>query len=232
MSSSKSLATQSFRGYPSRAHLSSRAWGNALQNDVASPTLRKISTGVPRSVIVVFVIAVSSSESDVLMDFFAVIQPPLHFSKPCGRLVDLSEGFLWEIKVATVQGGVEACFVNLGSDHPSLIEAMVRGQKERRDRFPKIYTCPSEVSQARSCIYNIQIRPRNYHQNRLHPLNSRLAGRHVHGRRLGTSDRTTTSRNCACRCRNPSSWLCLTQRQQRPGSRADLRGPVSIHRTW
>ncbi|MCJ1240594.1 hypothetical protein MMC14_008598, partial [Varicellaria rhodocarpa] len=40
--------------------------------------------------------------------------------------------------------GVQACFVNLGSDHPSLIEAMVNGHKERKDRFPEIYTCPNE----------------------------------------------------------------------------------------
>ena len=43
---------------------------------------------------------------------------------------------------------MEACFVNLGSDHPSLIEAVLKGQKERKDTFPKIYTCPSEVRQA------------------------------------------------------------------------------------
>ena len=36
-------------------------------------------------------------------------------------------------------------FVNLGSDHPSIIEAMVKGQSERKDTFPKIYTCPNEV---------------------------------------------------------------------------------------
>ena len=45
---------------------------------------------------------------------------------------------LWE-------AGITHCFVNLGSDHPSIIEAMVRGQKEKKDNFPKIITCPNEV---------------------------------------------------------------------------------------
>lgn len=36
-------------------------------------------------------------------------------------------------------------FVNLGSDHPSILEAMVKGQKEKKDQFPTIITCPNEV---------------------------------------------------------------------------------------
>ncbi|KAJ5380456.1 uncharacterized protein N7496_002884, partial [Penicillium cataractarum] len=44
---------------------------------------------------------------------------------------------LWE-------GGVSHVFVNLGSDHPSILEAMVKGQKEKRDQFPRIITCPNE----------------------------------------------------------------------------------------
>jgi thiamine pyrophosphate-dependent acetolactate synthase large subunit-like protein len=43
---------------------------------------------------------------------------------------------LWE-------AGVTHCFVNLGSDHPSIMEAMVKGQ--RGGKFPRIITCPSEV---------------------------------------------------------------------------------------
>jgi len=35
--------------------------------------------------------------------------------------------------------------VNLGSDHPSIMEAMVKGQTDRPDQFPKIYTCPNEM---------------------------------------------------------------------------------------
>jgi hypothetical protein len=44
-----------------------------------------------------------------------------------------------------LQAGVTHCFVNLGSDHPSILEAMVKGQKEKPDEFPKIVTCPNEV---------------------------------------------------------------------------------------
>ncbi|CAG8264162.1 unnamed protein product [Penicillium salamii] len=42
-------------------------------------------------------------------------------------------------------GGVRHVFVNLGSDHPSILEAMVKGQKEKRDEFPRIITCPNEM---------------------------------------------------------------------------------------
>ncbi|KAK8188058.1 thiamine pyrophosphate enzyme, N-terminal TPP binding domain-containing protein [Phyllosticta capitalensis] len=41
--------------------------------------------------------------------------------------------------------GVRYCFVNLGSDHPSIIEAMVTGQRKKDGRFPKIITCPNEM---------------------------------------------------------------------------------------
>ncbi|KAF2762268.1 acetolactate synthase-like protein catalytic subunit [Pseudovirgaria hyperparasitica] len=45
---------------------------------------------------------------------------------------------LWE-------AGVTHCFVNLGSDHPSIIEAMVKGKKEKDGEFPRIITCPNEM---------------------------------------------------------------------------------------
>lgn len=45
---------------------------------------------------------------------------------------------LWEYGVTNV-------FVNLGSDHPSIIEAIVKGQNEKKGQFPKIITCPNEV---------------------------------------------------------------------------------------
>ncbi|KOS21725.1 Benzoylformate decarboxylase [Escovopsis weberi] len=41
--------------------------------------------------------------------------------------------------------GVTHCFVNLGSDHPSIIEAMVKGQRDGKGRFPRIITCPNEM---------------------------------------------------------------------------------------
>ncbi|KAK2930623.1 hypothetical protein FoTM2_008133 [Fusarium oxysporum f. sp. vasinfectum] len=46
---------------------------------------------------------------------------------------------------ALVEAGVKNCFVNLGSDHPSILEAMVKGQREMRDKFPRIITCPNEM---------------------------------------------------------------------------------------
>ncbi|KAJ5919449.1 hypothetical protein N7466_010392 [Penicillium verhagenii] len=42
-------------------------------------------------------------------------------------------------------GGVSHVFVNLGSDHPSILEAMLKGQREKKDQFPKIITCPNEM---------------------------------------------------------------------------------------
>lgn len=44
------------------------------------------------------------------------------------------------------EAGITHCFVNLGSDHPSIIEAMVKGQREKKGSFPRIITCPNEVS--------------------------------------------------------------------------------------
>ncbi|EEH05920.1 acetolactate synthase [Histoplasma capsulatum G186AR] len=45
---------------------------------------------------------------------------------------------LWE-------AGVTHVFVNLGSDHPSILEAIVKGQNEKRGQFPSIMTCPNEM---------------------------------------------------------------------------------------
>jgi hypothetical protein len=41
--------------------------------------------------------------------------------------------------------GVTHCFVNLGSDHPSIIEATTKGLKERNGQFMRFITCPTEV---------------------------------------------------------------------------------------
>ena len=49
------------------------------------------------------------------------------------------------VGIDDVQAGVTHVFVNLGSDHPSILEAIVKGQKERKGQFPKIMTCPNEV---------------------------------------------------------------------------------------
>jgi hypothetical protein len=42
----------------------------------------------------------------------------------------------------------------LGSDHPSIIEAMVKGQREAKGKFPTIITCPNEV--CRPCKLELQ----------------------------------------------------------------------------
>ena len=46
---------------------------------------------------------------------------------------------------ALTQAGVSHCFVNLGSDHPSILEAILAGQRSGDVRFPRIITCPHEV---------------------------------------------------------------------------------------
>ncbi|KAK7914150.1 thiamine diphosphate-binding protein [Apiospora marii] len=46
---------------------------------------------------------------------------------------------LWE-------AGITACFVNVGSDHPSLIEAISKGKRERPNSWPRMITCPSEIT--------------------------------------------------------------------------------------
>ncbi|KAL1971994.1 hypothetical protein VTN31DRAFT_7213 [Thermomyces dupontii] len=46
---------------------------------------------------------------------------------------------LWE-------AGVNTCFVNVGSDHPSIIEAIIKGKRERPGQWPKFVTCPSEMT--------------------------------------------------------------------------------------
>ncbi|KAI9830908.1 MAG: hypothetical protein M1819_005290 [Sarea resinae] len=46
---------------------------------------------------------------------------------------------------SNLTAGITHCFVNLGSDHPSIIEAIVKGQNEKKGQFPKIVTCPNEM---------------------------------------------------------------------------------------
>lgn len=65
----------------------------------------------------------------------------LHSSAPPPGMYTTSFAFfeaLWE-------AGITHVFVNLGSDHPSIIEAMVKGQREKKGNFPRIITCPNEV---------------------------------------------------------------------------------------
>ncbi|KAN0071153.1 Thiamine pyrophosphate enzyme, N-terminal TPP binding domain containing protein [Elaphomyces granulatus] len=46
---------------------------------------------------------------------------------------------------ALMEYGITHVFVNLGSDHPSILEAMVKGQRELQDGFLNIITCPNEM---------------------------------------------------------------------------------------
>jgi thiamine pyrophosphate-dependent acetolactate synthase large subunit-like protein len=45
---------------------------------------------------------------------------------------------IWEL-------GRRNCFVNLGSDHPSVMEARAKGYREKKDSFLRIFTCPNEM---------------------------------------------------------------------------------------
>ncbi|KAH8707131.1 putative thiamine pyrophosphate enzyme [Phaeosphaeriaceae sp. PMI808] len=45
---------------------------------------------------------------------------------------------LWE-------AGITHCFVNLGSDHPGIMEAIARGKRDPSGQFPTIITCPHET---------------------------------------------------------------------------------------
>jgi thiamine pyrophosphate-dependent acetolactate synthase large subunit-like protein len=44
------------------------------------------------------------------------------------------------------QAGITACFVNVGSDHPSIIEAIIKGKRERPEQWPRFITCPAEIT--------------------------------------------------------------------------------------
>lgn len=68
-----------------------------------------------------------------------------HFSKRYGRYVK-KESISSSNVLISSQAGVNYCFVNLGSDHPAIMEAMTKGKKYKPDSFPEVITCPSEVS--------------------------------------------------------------------------------------
>ncbi|KAJ0364385.1 hypothetical protein COL154_005072 [Colletotrichum chrysophilum] len=75
-------------------------------------------------------------------EFKATIEQARNLSSRSTEMYTASFAFfeaLWD-------AGVTHCFVNLGSDHPSIIEAMVKGQRERKGNFPRIITCPNEVN--------------------------------------------------------------------------------------
>lgn len=89
------------------------------------------------------------------------------------------------------EAGITHCFVNLGSDHPSIIEAMVKGQNENKGKFPRIITCPNEVcSQAPVVRLRRRFGPDSHQLVKVIQTNATLIdGSYVHGRRLRASNR-------------------------------------------
>jgi len=65
--------------------------------------------------------------------------------KPFGRYAQLKAIGKRDEADKAIQAGVRYVFANLGSDHPAILEAMVKGQKERKDQWVKVITCPNEV---------------------------------------------------------------------------------------
>ncbi|RMZ88096.1 hypothetical protein DV736_g4676, partial [Chaetothyriales sp. CBS 134916] len=66
-----------------------------------------------------------------------------------GKMADGAIGidagrFSWA-RGAIGAAGITHVFVNLGSDHPAIVEAIVKGQKEKKGAFPRIITCPNEM---------------------------------------------------------------------------------------
>jgi hypothetical protein len=68
----------------------------------------------------------------------------LPFLRPFGRYI-FPVPLRYAADIDCSQAGITYVFVNLGSDHPSIIEAIVKGQNEKKGQFPKIITCPNEV---------------------------------------------------------------------------------------
>lgn len=58
-----------------------------------------------------------------------------------GTLTSAAENFF----EALSEAGITHCFVNLGSDHPAMLEAMIKARQENNLNFPNIITCPSEL---------------------------------------------------------------------------------------
>ncbi|KAJ5893825.1 hypothetical protein N7495_005516 [Penicillium taxi] len=58
-----------------------------------------------------------------------------------GNFTSAAEAFF----EALAEAGITYCFVNLGSDHPAMLEAMIKAKKEKLAKFPQIITCPSEL---------------------------------------------------------------------------------------
>ncbi|KAF2742305.1 thiamine diphosphate-binding protein [Sporormia fimetaria CBS 119925] len=70
---------------------------------------------------------------------------PTLYSRDTPTLADMVYTASFAFFEAIWEAGITHCFVNLGSDHPSIIEAIVKGQNEKKGQFPKIITCPNEM---------------------------------------------------------------------------------------
>ncbi|KAJ5945725.1 Thiamine pyrophosphate enzyme C-terminal TPP-binding [Penicillium verhagenii] len=57
------------------------------------------------------------------------------------EMISAAEGFF----EALAEAGITYCFVNLGSDHPAMLEAMIKAKQKQLTKFPNIVTCPSEL---------------------------------------------------------------------------------------
>lgn len=79
----------------------------------------------------------------------SLLSTPATVSSPNRRLSSSTSGpytTAFALFEALWEAGITACFVNVGSDHPSILEAIVKGKRERPDTWPRMITCPSEVT--------------------------------------------------------------------------------------
>ncbi|KAI3319244.1 hypothetical protein HD806DRAFT_525562 [Xylariaceae sp. AK1471] len=51
------------------------------------------------------------------------------------------------------KAGITVCFVNVGSHHPSIIEAIVKGKRGRPTRWPRMITCPPKSLQSTVLVH-------------------------------------------------------------------------------
>ncbi|OAA56213.1 acetolactate synthase [Niveomyces insectorum RCEF 264] len=91
----------------------------------------------------------SSCRGGVFGDPPSLLPRTVQFSRSASSLPNLPDPNMYTTSFAFFEAlweaGVTHCFVNLGSDHPSIIEAMVRGQQEKKGEFPRMITCPNEM---------------------------------------------------------------------------------------
>ncbi|KAI9710894.1 MAG: hypothetical protein M1828_002005 [Chrysothrix sp. TS-e1954] len=78
-------------------------------------------------------------------EYFGFLQGAYTEGKSFEQDPDMSYTASFAFFEALWEAGVRYCFVNLGSDHPSLVEAFVKGQKEKGNNFPRLITCPNEM---------------------------------------------------------------------------------------